>query len=72
MTLQPLERDAVEQGDRYLAAYASVHSLLPEVDPVSALPERFTADITTPVIPAARLAHSAGGRRKAKRRRFGL
>ena len=72
MTLQPLERDAVEHGDRYLAAYASVHSLLSDPDPLGALREPATtsAAVGSPQIPSARLAHSAGGRRKMKRRRF--
>ena len=74
MTAQPLERHATGQGDRYLAAYAAVHSILEESttapDGISPPAVRSAADATTAVIPAARLARSTGGRRKMKRRRF--
>lgn len=72
MTLQPSERRAVEHGDRYLAAYATVHSLLSDTEPAPSRRESTSVPVlaVSPGIPSARLAHSVGGRRKLKRRRF--
>ena len=74
MTAQPLERHATDQGDRYLAAYAAVHSILEEPavlpDQASSRGPRVSSPAEPAAIPAARLARSTGGRRKMKRRRF--
>ena len=69
MSLHPLERQVAE-GDRYLVAYASVHSILEETAPVQRALLDVPAALQASAIPAARLAHSSGGRHKVKRRLF--
>lgn len=73
MTMQPLERTSTAVGnDRYLAAYASVHSLLEDPDTLvtTSSTQAIAVSPPAPGLPAARLGRSTGGRHKVKRRLF--